>query len=187
MREKWWGHNWHSNYHQTVADRAKRYIERFYSIVHTAGMNRHAFNSPTICFQWSYGKSWWAFDCCESQLTHTPLNSKIGDLKTYPLTYGHTIADGVTLLTDRRCEVIVVANSPKYSVYSYYNLPAKNLSSTSAALVPQFMCFSCRWTIATRTVSVRLSSCLWQNWTAQRPQEIEPRNLVHQSASLSTY
>ena len=37
---------------------------------------------------------------------------------------------------DRRCELIVVADTPKYSASSsHYSLPAKKLSNTSAALI----------------------------------------------------
>ena len=39
---------------------------------------------------------------------------KIGDLKTPPLNYSQTVTDGATLGIDRHCEVIVVANAPKY-------------------------------------------------------------------------
>ena len=34
------------------------------------------------------------------------------------VSYGQTEADGATLRIDRRCEVIEVANTPKYSVDS---------------------------------------------------------------------
>ena len=44
---------------------------------------------------------------------------RIGDLKTPSLNYSQTVADGATLGIDRHCEVIVVANAPKYSVDAY--------------------------------------------------------------------
>ena len=43
-----------------------------------------------------------------------PERSKIGDLKTLP-----SKKNGATLRIDRRCEVTVVANAPKYSVDSH--------------------------------------------------------------------
>ena len=39
----------------------------------------------------------WAFDWCESQPAETSLSSKVGDLKTPPLNYDQTVADGSTL------------------------------------------------------------------------------------------
>ena len=73
------------------------------------------------------------------------MNLKIGDLKTAPLNYSQKVADGATFRTDRRCEVIVVANAPKYSVDSRQSLPAKALilSSTPAAFVSHIVGFSC--------------------------------------------
>ena len=48
-----------------------------------------------------------------------PITPKIWDLKLPPSNCGQTAADGATLGTGRRCEVIVVANVPKYSVDSH--------------------------------------------------------------------
>ena len=48
--------------------------------------------------------------------SNTPMTPKIGDLKTPPLNYSQTVADGATALIDRHCKVIAVANAPKYSV-----------------------------------------------------------------------
>ena len=65
------------------------------------------------------GKSWAnpnPLYCIKQLVTHHL--SVSGDLKT-PLNYIQTIADGATLRTDRRCEVIVVANASKYSVDSH--------------------------------------------------------------------
>ena len=47
--------------------------------------------------------------------------NQIWDLKTIPLNYGQTVADGPALRIDRRYEVIVVAvaNAPKYLVDSH--------------------------------------------------------------------
>ena len=44
-----------------------------------------------------FGSRGWAFDFCESQPANTHLTLKIGDLKTPPLNYGQTVADGATL------------------------------------------------------------------------------------------
>ena len=61
------------------------------------------------------GSRGFALDWCKSQPTNTPTTPKIGDLKNLFLNYGQTVADVATLYTDGRCEVIVVANAPKYS------------------------------------------------------------------------
>ena len=61
----------------------------------------------------------WAFDSCESQPANTLLTPNIGDLKTPPLNYCQTVADGATFWSDGRCEIIVLANAPKYSVDSH--------------------------------------------------------------------
>ena len=53
------------------------------------------------------------------------------------------MADGTTVWIYSRCEAIVVANAPKYSVDLHYVRWLKNLFHTLAALVSQFVCFSC--------------------------------------------
>ena len=72
-----------------------------------------------------------------------PLSHKIGDLKTPSSNFGQTLADVATLWIDRHCEVITVACAPKYSVDSHYVCLLKNLSCTWAAVVQQFVGFSC--------------------------------------------
>ena len=59
------------------------------------------------------GKSWAGILLVLIQSPNTSVIPKIGDLKTPPSNYGQTAADGTTLWSDRRCEVIVVANAPK--------------------------------------------------------------------------
>ena len=66
------------------------------------------------------GSRGWAFDRSESQPTNTRLTHKIGDLKTPPLNYGQTVANGAKLWINRRCKVIVVANPPK--IFSWFAL-----------------------------------------------------------------
>ena len=39
---------------------------------------------------------------------------QIGDLKTLPLNYGQTVADGETLGIDRHCEIRAGENAPIY-------------------------------------------------------------------------
>ena len=60
------------------------------------------------------GSRSWAFDWYKSQRPNTPLTIQIGDLKTPPLNYSQTVADGATL-----CEVIVAEMRQKYSVDSH--------------------------------------------------------------------
>ena len=81
------------------------------------------------------GNGGWAFDWCESQPANTTLTPRILDLNP-PLNCGQTVTNGATCWIDRRSDVIVVANAPKYSVKS-------DLSGISAAYVPQFVGFSC--------------------------------------------
>ena len=57
---------------------------------------------------------------------------------TPPSNYCQTVADGVTLRIDRRREVVVDENAPKYSVES---LPVEKFVSISAAIVPQIVGF----------------------------------------------
>ena len=61
-----------------------------------------------------------------------------GSQRPPPSNYGQTVADGITFWIDRRCQVIAVANVPKYSMDSHY-VCRQNRSSTSAAFVPQFV------------------------------------------------
>ena len=53
---------------------------------------------------------------CESTHCECSVGQTTGDLKTPPLNYCKTVADAATLWSDRRCEIIAVANAPKYSV-----------------------------------------------------------------------
>ena len=64
-------------------------------------------------------------------------------VKTWHWNCGQTVADGATLWSVRRCEIIVVANTPKYWVDSRYKVCRLKIGSTSAALVPQYVGFSC--------------------------------------------
>ena len=68
-------------------------------------------------------------------VTPRPLKKIGGSSITNPLNYGATL--------DMHCEVIVVANAQKYSVDLHYVCRQKNLLSTLAALVPQFVGLSC--------------------------------------------
>ena len=65
-------------------------------------------------------KSWVGFRLAQLsnpyQSTNTP---KTGSFKTSPSNYGQMVADWATLWFYRRCEVIVIANAPKYSMDSH--------------------------------------------------------------------
>ena len=82
---------------QTAADRAKLCIESYWEVF---GLSIGTTHDPYL-------------------FPNSPNPPNWGFPKTSPSNYGQTVADGATLWIDRRCEVIVVANAPKYSVDSH--------------------------------------------------------------------
>ena len=63
------------------------------------------------------------------------------NLKSPPLNYGRTVADGATLWIDRWCEVIVVTKI--FSGFAKVARLKKTLPTILATFVPQFVGFSC--------------------------------------------
>ena len=72
------------------------------------------------------------------------IGGRIGGSQNSIINCGQTVADWATLWIDRRREVIVVTTAPKhFQLIRITVWRLKKLASTSAALVPQHVGFSC--------------------------------------------
>ena len=87
----------HWNCGQTTPDRAKLCTDRYWEVM--GGLSIGTTPDPR----------------------NSPNPQIFRSVKTPPSNYSQTVADGATLWIDRRCEIVVVANAPKYS-FSWFTL-----------------------------------------------------------------